>query len=359
MKAKNNRRQRGRSVILWGLLFLACGQLGLAVFLQEWRPDLRDPEYGVRLSKLRRRLQEAPERPLVLVFGSSRVSNGVAPELMALVEPRCSSEPLVFNLSLSGAGPMMQLLCLKRMLGQGICPQAVVLEAMPVYLDHDGRSVQTKSYMSSDRLHWQDLSTLCRHAPRLALWRCGQWLEWNSMPFFWNRSRLLARYAPAWTTPDQTELVRYWQELIHSCGWIPLPPERVSPERRLQESKGTKEHYQPLLNFTTIDKVTDQVLRETLDLCRERKIGVVGLVMMPESSDFRSWYAPVTRACVSSYLHGLAREYDTQLIDASAWLPDDAFLDGHHLLHHGASEFTGRFWRDVLLPFLEKQNAGS
>src|SRR5687768_14672336 len=248
---KNSRRQRGRSIVLWGLVFLALGQAGLAITLQVWRPELRDPEYGVRLGKLRHRLREHPDRPLVLVLGSSRITNGVAAERLSLPDSGQAKQPIVFNMSLSGGGHMMQLLCLRRLLAQGIRPQAVVLEAMPVYLDYDGQALRTKAYLTSDRIHWRDLGPLCRHAPRLALWRCQQWLEWNSAPFFHDRTRLLARYAPDWVATDQADQVSYWKQLIHPFGWIPLPAEKWTPERRLQETKDTEEHYRPLLQFST------------------------------------------------------------------------------------------------------------
>jgi hypothetical protein len=75
---------------------------------------------------------------------------------------------------------------------------------------------------------------------------------------------------------------------------------------------------------------------------------------MPESSDFRSWYAPAAEAQVNAYLKGLSRQYRVPVFDTRAWLPDAAFHDGHHLNTAGARTFSERFGREVLRPLLDQ-----
>ena len=48
----------------------------------------------------------------------------------------------------------------------------------------------------------------------------------------------------------------------------------------------------------------------------------------------------------------LAREYGVSVVDARAWVPDDGFMDGHHLLPEGATTFTKRLGTEVLQPML-------
>src|SRR5262245_12646274 len=58
-----------KAALLWGLLLFAGVQLGLAVAMESWRPECRDPEYATKCRRLRQRLREEPSRPLVVVLG--------------------------------------------------------------------------------------------------------------------------------------------------------------------------------------------------------------------------------------------------------------------------------------------------
>ena len=59
------------------------------------RPEWRDPEYGYRIQQLTEMESQSAERPLVLVFGSSRTQMGIAPAAMGLADEPGS--PLVYN----------------------------------------------------------------------------------------------------------------------------------------------------------------------------------------------------------------------------------------------------------------------
>jgi hypothetical protein len=88
-----------------------------------------------------------------------------------------------------------------------------------------------------------------------------------------------------------------------------------------------------------------------LALCNGQGIAAM-LVLMPEGTQFQSWYAPAARAEIDSYLATVSREYAVPLVDARSWLPDTAFFDSHHLHPDGATAFTERFARQ-LVPGLE------
>src|SRR5947209_4973159 len=53
----------------WFAAFFLCAQLALALVMESWRPELRDPELGRKLALLRARLAEHPDRPLLLMLG--------------------------------------------------------------------------------------------------------------------------------------------------------------------------------------------------------------------------------------------------------------------------------------------------
>src|SRR5262245_12033770 len=72
-------RRRGARA---ALVFLSAGTLAVFAFLgialENGFTTWRDPEYGMRLERVRRRADEHPGRPLVVVLGSSRVTFGLA-----------------------------------------------------------------------------------------------------------------------------------------------------------------------------------------------------------------------------------------------------------------------------------------
>src|SRR5438093_13042053 len=107
-----NRRQTFaagcRAVLAWGLLFYLAFQVALIVITDNWRPELRDPEYGSKLSRLRERLAEEPGRPLILILGSSRAGYGFRPEVVSDWRTPDGASPMVFNFGLTGAGPILE-----------------------------------------------------------------------------------------------------------------------------------------------------------------------------------------------------------------------------------------------------------
>src|SRR5262249_35831439 len=96
-----------------------------------------------------------------------------------------------------------------------------------------------------------------------------------------------------------------------------------------------------------------QSLRELLELSRREGIDAA-LVLMPEGTEFRSWYPSGAWASVQSFLTDLSREYAAPIINAREWVPDTDFLDSHHLLPRGANTFTTRLGREGLAPLLDR-----
>src|SRR5437868_15494844 len=85
--------RRGRGVVLSTLVFLAAAQSGLLCTMSFWRQELRDPQYGYKLARLRKRLiAKDPAAPLVVALGSSRIGMGIHPETLTETQ----SEALIF-----------------------------------------------------------------------------------------------------------------------------------------------------------------------------------------------------------------------------------------------------------------------
>jgi hypothetical protein len=129
----------------------------------------------------------------------------------------------------------------------------------------------------------------------------------------------------------------------------------VTPELHERWLQRTRDEYTPILVNFRIAPEADRLFREMLHTCRHEGIQVIGLLRMPEGTEFKRLYSPEATQCIDSYLHDLCRQEETRLIDASNWLEDDCFADGHHLLPPGAKRFTLRLWREVLEPAVEGQ----
>jgi hypothetical protein len=353
MMAKRISSRRARTAVLTALLAFVVLQVGMAFVIERWRPDWSDPEYGYRATRLRKMQASAGQRPLVLFLGSSRVGNGFATDDMPPPELQAPDAPTSFNLSLAGGGPFMELLCLQRQLANGIRPQWVVIEILPPLLYTDGANIQAKGAMLMHRLRWSDLKAFERHTPSLALHRYQQWLEWNALPWYSNRFRLMGRYAPSWMSEQQSHEMRFWRQILTGAGWIPIPLETVPPEIYRNGVKVAQEGYRWACQFDKVNATTDRVLRDLLDLCRRENIHVAALVRMPEGKDFRDLYAPPTEALITSYLTKLAEDYDTHYVDASCWMPEGSFVDSHHLIRPAAQAFSRRFWAEIVQPQLE------
>src|SRR6266849_140519 len=91
---------RHRAVLARGLLVYLGFQVALIVVTDNWLPELRGPEYGYQLSRLRDRLVQEPGRELIVILGSSRAGYGFRPEVVRNWRTSNGETPLVFNFAL-------------------------------------------------------------------------------------------------------------------------------------------------------------------------------------------------------------------------------------------------------------------
>ncbi len=188
--------RRGAAALLWCLIFLGLGWVGMSIHL-EWYPRyLRDPEYGTKTVFLRHLQARSPGRPLVVVLGSSRCSYGIRPDAFLAAERDDPTSPIVFNLALFGSGPLMELLCLNRLLADGIRPDVVLVEYWAPSLEQEDDWAEEKR-IDPSRLSWVDVRLLSRY------WSDPQGLrrqfeEERLEPFFSYRFAIVSRLAEAW-----------------------------------------------------------------------------------------------------------------------------------------------------------------
>ena len=326
----------------WFLLFAALAHVGLLVVGDWWSPKLHDLEYGTRLGLLRQRMAEAPGRPLALVVGSSRLGLGFLPERLPPLKTADGEAVVPFNFTHLAAGPVVNLVNLRRLAREKVRPRWVVLELNPPCMEHEGDSTAITMAAAADLPVVQRYFNPFKAYAIYLRGRLNPWYSW--------RLGILRQCAPHWATDAGGEDRITLGPLGGDAGW--MLQDQIDAETRRRRFDAARAIYHDSLGHYHIDAVTDRALRESLDLCRQKRIECV-LLITPESSEFRSWYNAEGLEAFGRYCDGLRKEYGVPIIDARSWVPDELFTDGHHPLRAGAEAFTDRLGREVLQPLVE------
>ncbi|MBM3982064.1 MAG: hypothetical protein FJ304_17735 [Planctomycetes bacterium] len=344
------RAVRPRATLLWFVgVTLALHLFALAALDAPW-PGLRDPEHALRLTRLRARTAEHPARPVVVVVGTSRACMGVAPGAWEAARPGTAADPLLFNFSTVGAGPIQQLVTVRRLFADGARPAVVLLEYWPPVLRQDGR------YDEQDRidrrLRYDDLPVVRGYfsdparAERLML-------ETRANPIYANRDRWTVRAIPTWLAPHLRADIT-WRGL-DPWGYLPGPD--VKPHDAATRQTFL-DHYRAdfraRFDGFAIHLNSDRALREAAAVARANG-AQVGFLFLPESSEVRGWYTAEAEAAGRAHLAALARDLGAPVIDARQWVADNLLADGHHLSRVGANEFTPRLGAAVCAAFFAKE----
>ncbi len=330
-----------------GLLLI---HLGAALALES--PRLRDPEYGRRAESLRARLKEYPDRPLVLVLGSSRVAMGVRPDAWENVRSGRSRDPLIFNMGQVGAGPIVELLTLRRLYADGFQPSLVVVEYWPPFLRQDGEFAEAARF-DPRRMRRGDLPVIRSYFPEASEVE-RRMLTSRLCPISENRERLLVQAAPEWMAKPW-QIDGSWAKL--DCwGWLPgMDPAPADEATRDRLTDHQRPRFQKLLRGLTIHSDSDRALRELASLAHTHGTRVA-LVALPDSPEFRDLYPPEVAAAAREYLARLSRDIGAPVIDAREWVGAEYLADGFHLSRAGAAVFTARLGARVAeLPELREE----
>jgi hypothetical protein len=331
--------RRSALALVWAIAAFALAQLVLGLSVERWLPEVRDPQYVTKLRMLRALQASHPDQPLILAMGSSRTQTGLrAGDLHAIYDGRSA---VVFNFGLPGGGSFVEVVCLRRLLRDGIRPDLILLEVLPPTLNQPGKHSLEEQWFDAARLRSAEMTFLGRyHTDTERLRR--QWLK-GRLPCVWHADRLHLLLAP--------ESPGIWPG-TDDHGWMPYSGDEVPPERRIQDTEFAHQQYAASWGDFRLASGPSQALDDILDACRQQAIPVA-LLLMPEGPTFRAHYSPSMRAGITAHLQAVSRTYHVPLIDARDWLPDDAFGDSHHLLPHGAAAFTKRFEREALTPLLQ------
>jgi hypothetical protein len=168
-------------------------------------------------------------------------------------------------------------------------------------------------------------------------------------PLYSHRLGLLREYAPCWATDAGGEDRIRFDRLGGDRSWLLSDIDAATKSRYVAVIK--KDYIDDLQRFH-IEPIPDRALRDCLDLARREGIECA-LLVTPESDEYRSWYSPDALACFARYCAAISQEYGVPVCDGSAWIPDEQFSDGTHLLRAGAEQFSQRLGREVLAPLVE------
>jgi hypothetical protein len=335
-------RRRACSTVLCALAFFALFQLLFNLVIHNRRIDLRDPEFGYKLATLRSCIRQNPNRPLLLILGSSRTELGVVPSELQLASAGSDKGPLAFNMSLSGSGPLLELMCLKRILAEGIHPRWIMMEVLPASLVREPVWSDT-AFLDIRRINFHELTLLRQYheIPDQLFWR---WIEAHVVPFYTHRFLLLSHYAPSWL-PDQARCDDWRFMDLHGFRYGIfrfMEPESAHQFRILF----AENQYAPILQGFKISDQSDRAMHELLNLCLDQHIQPL-LYLMPEGEWFRSWYTPSAQRTLGTYLEKLTKEYGLPLVDARTWHHEIDFVDSHHLLEPAAYTFSKRLGSEI------------
>lgn len=332
MKRRGKQLRHSRRIVGFAIGLFALSQLLLAFAAETILPELRDPSFGIRSRLFSNRLAESGRLPDLVFFGSSRIETGIQPaEVMADASSHWS-----FNFGLTGGGPIHQWLAFRRITANGVRPNVAVIEIMPALLV-DSRPVEL--CVHSDRLSGRDIADLMPHCTD---WRSliSGWLSARASPVYSSRFLLLSRFCPTWL-PIANRTDYLWADM-DPWGGQRLPASVNNPEQRSRGLEQAKQEYRDRLQRFEISPTHAQFVCRLIDECRAKESTPV-LLLMPESTEFRSMYSPGSLDQLNCFLASLP----VKVLDCRTWLSDDAFYDGHHLLPAGAIELSQRLAREL------------
>ncbi|MBP3960583.1 hypothetical protein J8F10_35620 [Gemmata sp. G18] len=341
--AYSARRRAGRTV-LWGAIALLVANAALSVSVETVLPQVRDPEYGYRLVRLRAQQRAHPGRSLVLAIGTSRTQNVIDPTAMGF--PDEPGSPLVFNFGQSGARPPHLRLALQRLFAEGVRPAAVAVEILPATLAYDG-SVDDLFREQPARLTAADLARLAPYLDDPAVLR-RRWLgtRVNSWEAF--HMTILSHLAPE--IQPWPERVAFQWTMTDAHGFSAYP-QTISAADRERKRERAFASYGSAARDLQVRPLAERAFRDLVSDCRAANVPIA-FYLAPESPIFRSWYSPESRATLAAFARMLSDELKCPVFEAPTDFAEEDFADGHHALRPAAARFSRGLAEQHLKPWL-------
>ena len=344
-----SRRRAARAAVVSGIVAFLTATVGLAVAVETVVPEWRDPEFGHRLTLLRRAERESSGRPLVVVIGTSRAQTGICPRAMGFGD--APDAPRVFNLGQSGSTPLKELLTLRRLLDAGVRPAAVVIEVFPPLM-MSSAPAERQPVLHVARLSAADLRHLEPYAADAGAMRLA-WLKRRANPWCTHRQVLMNHWLPRWQPwPERFEF--HWTSL--DADGFQSVPESTAAGRAQAVAVARSEYAAAFAGFAPAAESV-RAVGELVALCRDEGIRVA-IYTPPLSPAFRASFAPGVYEAGEAYLFELARRLGVDVFPAPPDMTEDEFLDGHHATRRGAERYSRWLADNHLRPWLAKSGMG-
>ena len=347
----DKRTRRARSALLWCVAGFIGLQLALQLAIEFRYPEFRAPVYGHKIKRLQQRVRTADAKPCtVVMLGSSRTICGFnAASLEKPLTEAMQRPVVVFNFGMHGAGPLLELLNLRRILSDGVRPDLLLVEIIPpLFAGQFPLYELDNDRVPTDRLGLRDLPLVEAYAGAVRPHLRRDWWLSALVPWYSNRFSILNTLATN-LLAEQVQIEGFRR--MDDSGGVAVDWEDLSPERRAKAREVARARYAPYFQAFRLGDAPCRGLRELLELCRQEKIPAA-LVFLPEGPEFRSWYAPDAWSAVQSFVDGLSHEFAVPVINAREWLAEEDFIDSHHQLPQGAALLTERLGREGILPLL-------
>jgi hypothetical protein len=326
-------RRVSRGAVLWGLAFVLALNAGLAVAVETRAIYLRDPEAGWRLKRLE---PLAESGPVIVALGTSRTQMALDPDQIPNTQ--------VFNFGQAGAGPVLQLLNLKRILRSGVKPSGLIVELLPSSLNESGPADHAVS-LYIGRFSARDLFDLMPYCEnKFSLWR--DWAEFRANPWYRGRFLVLSHSVPT-LLPWQQRVDFQWRDMS-AKGFSPFPFEEVPEAFRDKLLNDTREQYRRKFSDFRITPTPVRAIDDLKALCERERIPLQ-FVVLPEGNEFRALIPPAVALQIERFVAELRTTHTVH--DCRHWLPERDFADGHHVLRRGALAFSKRFAAECLAGF--------
>jgi hypothetical protein len=330
-------RYRPRRIIVGTLVSLLLLQAAFYFVVPWWHPDT---EYRIKKEALQARLAERPDHSPLVMVGSSRVSFAFDPELLQPLTDESGKPVLSFNFGHFNAGPTSHLLTVDRLVRSGVKPRWLIVEVLPALCFEEWAG-----FVHSSR--WDDIRILSKYYP---FDKYGGALLKNHLllPWYFYRGELQEHYLHERQAERMALKTSPYGCLTHIAECIDAKGRQQSTESQCRVFGAD------LSGSMRLTSSSEAAYRELLQLCGREGIEAA-LIMMPEGDTFRSWYSDAANLELTGFLDRLSAEFAVPIFDARQWFGDEYFADSHHLLRPGACEFTRRFEREILQPFVHGQ----
>lgn len=324
-----SRSRQSRRIVFVGIISLILIQALLNLGIRNNIVPVQDPVFEEKI-ELYRHWQTTGDTHLtrVVSLGSSRTQLAFDAECYSH-----HSGVNAFNFGVSAAGPLTSSLYFRRLLQElGPKPDVLFVEIHPGFWSPIDPPFESR-WLHSYRLRPEEVELLHQYGWNAPSPAQHGWKGWCASAYCY-RFALLNRYAPRLLPCPFGLTVGARSDERGFVGGIDLPED--DRPRALQMSY---EQYAPAFPNYTVGGAGPAATRDILTQAKQHGIRTA-LVLMPESSEFRSWYGHSGYSDITRQAEQLSQQFSSPLYDAREWLTDDLIADGHHLSTTGAKLYS-------------------